>query len=103
MLRASKRAAAALPLVTLRLSGQHVLGQPTWATLSGAPKYGRGHTSPWARPRIPTPVQCSRNLPARAACTLQRLITARTTNAERRPVKASAWRTALKRLLQPLK
>lgn len=50
----------------------------------------------------PTPVQCNRNLPARAARTLQRLITGRTSNAEGRPVKASARHTALKGLLQPL-
>ena len=55
------------------------------------------------KPRTPTPVQCNRNLPARTARTLQRLITGRTSNAERRPVKASARHTALKRLLQPLK
>jgi len=33
---------------------------------------------------------------------LQRLITGRTSNAERRPIKASARPAALKRLLQPL-
>lgn len=44
-----------------------------------------------------------RNLPARTAHILQRLITGRTSNAGRRPVKASARHIALKQLLQPLK
>lgn len=50
-----------------------------------------------------TSTECSCNLPARTGCTLQRLITRSTSNAERGPVEALAQHVALKRLRQALK
>lgn len=91
---ASKCDTAAVPLALCSLWGHCVFALPASAT---HPCWAHKGQNP------ATPVQQSCNQYFRSARTLQRLITGCTSNVERRPIKASAPQTALKKLPQSLK